>query len=273
MPHKIFLSHNHNDKPLVEAVAIKLASIFGLDQVFYDSWSIQPGDGIIDLMNKGLEAPEFVFFFVSKNSLASGMVKLEWQNALYLASKGKTRIIPVRIDGSDMPAILKQTLFIDMHNVGLEAAIAQIVSVAQRNASFTPQHQGFSNLTYSASKVANGAIEIVVRASHLMEPNPRFLALISNFENEVTFGIRGETTFVAGYSENAGRQANGRPAHGILLHCTSRALTPAHPVRIDLGRQGTTEVGFLDLFHQRGENEWVPVPREWPGLITANRAL
>ena len=57
MGHKIFLSHNHNDKPLVEAVALKLATIFGQDEVFYDSWSIQPGEDIIDKMNQGLEAP------------------------------------------------------------------------------------------------------------------------------------------------------------------------------------------------------------------------
>ncbi len=48
-------------------MALKLTGIFGQDQVFYDSWSIRPGDGIIDQMNKGLEAPEFVFFFVSAN--------------------------------------------------------------------------------------------------------------------------------------------------------------------------------------------------------------
>lgn len=129
MAHKIFLSHNHNDKQVVEPVALKLASIFGQDEVFYDSWSIHPGDGIIDQMSKGLEAPKFVFFFVSANSLASGMVKLEWQNALYSATQGKTRLIPVRVDGSDMPAVLRQTLFIDMHTIGLTAAIAQIVSV------------------------------------------------------------------------------------------------------------------------------------------------
>lgn len=97
-------------------------------------------------MNKGLEAPEFVFFFVSANSLPSGMAKLEWQNALYSAPKGKTRIVPVRVDGSEMLPVLKQTLFIDMHTAGLEAAIAQIVIVTQGRASFTPQHAGFSNL-------------------------------------------------------------------------------------------------------------------------------
>jgi hypothetical protein len=136
-------------------------------------------------MNKGLEAPEFVFFFVSRHSLASGMVKLEWQNALYAASKGRTRIVPVRVDGSEMPAVLKQTLFIDMHTVGLEAAIAQIVSVTQGNASFTPQHEGFSNLSYTKVMAADGTIDITIKASHLMEPNPNFSLVVTNAEADL----------------------------------------------------------------------------------------
>lgn len=69
----IFLSHNFKD-----------GDIFGQENVFYDSWSIQPGDGIIDKMNDGLTQCKLFFFFVSNNSLNSEMVKLEWQNALSL---------------------------------------------------------------------------------------------------------------------------------------------------------------------------------------------
>ena len=36
----IFLSHNQKDKPVVEQVAMRLAQIFGSDNVFYDAWSI-----------------------------------------------------------------------------------------------------------------------------------------------------------------------------------------------------------------------------------------
>ena len=50
----IFLSHNSNDKPVVEQVALKLKNIYGQDKVFYDSWSIQPGEGIVDKMDEGL---------------------------------------------------------------------------------------------------------------------------------------------------------------------------------------------------------------------------
>lgn len=73
----IFLSHNYKDKPVVEQVALRLKSIYGIDKVFYDSWSIQPGDGIIDKMNEGLSNCKFFLFFISQNSLSSNMVKLE----------------------------------------------------------------------------------------------------------------------------------------------------------------------------------------------------
>lgn len=50
----IFISHNSNDKPVVEPIAMKLAEVFGRKEVFYDSWSIKPGEGIINKMNQGL---------------------------------------------------------------------------------------------------------------------------------------------------------------------------------------------------------------------------
>jgi TIR domain len=260
MTHRIFLSHNHNDKPLVEPVAIRLAAIFGQDQVFYDSWSITPGDGIIDQMNKGLEAPEFVFFFVSGNSLNSGMVKLEWQNALYAASKGKTRIIPVRVDGTAMPPILRQTLFIDMHTIGLEAAIAQIVSVTQGNASFTPQHQGFSNLTYEVVTGTDGSLEIVVRASHLMEPNPRFMLLVGNTQDEIEW-TAGVGTFMGGFNSDV-RLDNGTTHNGVVMSPISGSLTPAFPWRMQLKKRGTKPIVFRDVLHQVSESDWRAIPRK-----------
>lgn len=90
----IFLSHNYNDKPIVEQVALKLSAIYGRDNVFYDSWSIQPGDGIIDKMEKGLTNCKFFFFFVSANSLNSNMVKMEWQNAIFKAAQSFIKVIP-----------------------------------------------------------------------------------------------------------------------------------------------------------------------------------
>lgn len=101
----IFLSHNFKDKVIVEPIALRLREIFAQDKVFYDSWSIQPGNGIIDKMNEGLTQCKLFFFFVSNNSLLSEMVKLEWQNALLKMTNGQTKIIPIRLDNCIIPAI------------------------------------------------------------------------------------------------------------------------------------------------------------------------
>lgn len=261
MTHKIFLSHNYTDKPVVEPVALRLAQIFGESAVFYDSWSIRPGDGIIDQMNKGLEAPEFVFFFVSANSLASQMVKLEWQNALFSATRGKTRIIPVRVDGSSMPPLMTQTLYIDMYSAGLEAAIAQIVNVTQGNASFTPQHQGFSNLTYSTTPVTDdGSIVLSIHASHFMEPNGSFLLEITNNQEEFSCEASNGQAFFGGFNAKSATDPSGLNVHAFLYRTMGGAVTPGHPLRIKLTRTKDVPLNLVTVRHETVENQWTPIP-------------
>jgi hypothetical protein len=133
----IFISHTWIDKPLIEPITIKLADIYGQDKVFYDSWSIQPGDGIIDKMNTGLSECKFFLFFVSKNSLNSNMVQLEWQNMLMQSSKNQNiKFIPIKIDDCILPIILLQTLYIDVFGKGLDYALRQMVDVINGNNTF-----------------------------------------------------------------------------------------------------------------------------------------
>lgn len=125
----IFLSHNKNDKPVVEQVALRLSNIYGREKVFYDSWSIQPGEGIIDKMDEGLTNCKYFFYFVSSNSLKSNMVKMEWQNALFKAATGAIKFIAIRLDDSRMPSIIAQNLYIDLYGHGIDVAVRQIVDV------------------------------------------------------------------------------------------------------------------------------------------------
>ncbi|MCW8175819.1 toll/interleukin-1 receptor domain-containing protein [Verminephrobacter aporrectodeae] len=253
MAHKIFLSHNHKDKVLVEPVALRLKEIFGQDQVFYDSWSIQPGDSIIGKINQGLESPEFLFLFATQSSLASGMVKLEWQNALFAASKGKTRIVPIRVDGSEMPSILKQTVYIDMYTNGLEAAITMIVNVIQGNTSFTPQHQGFSNLAYSQLLNEDGSVEVTIRASHLFEPNPEFSFVLANAENDVKWGMKNDAPFM-GSSGTCGTS----PA--VMMRPIGASLAPNLPLTFVFSKKAEAFINIIGVLHKKGENDFVPVP-------------
>jgi hypothetical protein len=257
----IFLSHNHNDEPVVEPVAVRLRGIFGQDNIFYDAWSIQPGDGIIQKMNEGMTSPEFVFFFVSAHSLASRMVELEWQNALYKSTKGECKIIPVRVDGSAMPAVLLQNLYIDMYTHGIEVAIVQIVNVIQGNNTFTPQHLGFSNLTYSVSGDPANELTITIAASHLLEPNPEFLILVANAEHELKIALNGGQPHRGGFNENV-KLDNGAVTNALVVAPLGGAITPSLPMIVVLAARNSTPVKLNGVFHKKTHERWEAIPEK-----------
>lgn len=247
MAHRIFLSHKNEDKPVVEPVALRLREIFGEEAVFYDAWSIQPGDGIIEKMNQGLQAPEFVFFFVSSRSLESGLVKVEWQNALLKASKGETRLVPVRIDNTAMPEVLRQNLYIDVYSVGIEVGLNQIVNVVQGNSTFTAQHLGFSNLTFSATAAPDKSLLIIVSASHLMEPNPNLVLLLDNSQDEVKIDLNNGAPMLQGFHVKPFPTIN---ANGFAVAPMGGAITPERPMRIKLSlEKSEAELKLVGLVH------------------------
>jgi hypothetical protein len=135
---RIFISHSHKDKHLVEPIAIELDKVSGIDHIFYDSWSVQPTDtGIIDKINKGLTKANIFFYFVSKNSLESKMVELEWQNALCLEVKGGMKFVAVKLDDCVMPAVLTQKLYIDYNGKGVQIALKEMIDVIHERNTFS----------------------------------------------------------------------------------------------------------------------------------------
>ena len=63
MSEKIFISYNHKDASIVDMISRRLELEFGRNNIFYDAWSIQPGNSIIGKINDGLEM--FTTFFSS----------------------------------------------------------------------------------------------------------------------------------------------------------------------------------------------------------------
>jgi hypothetical protein len=256
----IFISHNYNDKGIIEPIALKLAEIFGQDQVFYDSWSMQPGDGIIDRMNEGLEKTSHFFFFVSSNSLKSNMVKMEWQNAIFKSSKGNCKVIPVRLDSSAMPAILSQSLYIDLYTNGLDAAIGQIVNVIQGNSTYNAPSNNFSNLSFELNNLSEDELEIVILANYYLEPIPNFLILVENSENELTFKLPAEGMFNGGFNKDV-KLANGKIVNAQLMKAP-RGITPKMPLRISIKRKKDNTFKFVGILHQTSENQYEPIPNK-----------
>lgn len=256
----IFLSHNKNDKPIVEPIAIRISKIFGVDNVFYDSWSMQPGDGLIDKMNEGLERAKFFFLFVSVNSLSSNMVKLEWQNALMKATQGKCKIIPIRLDGSLMPAILMQTLYLDLYSNGMEVVIKQMVDVILGKNTFEPQFSHFSNIEAIIEKV-NDSTRITFQAKYYMEPTSMYLICTKNSEDEISYQVQSDSSYEGGFN-NGVKLSNGETYNCIFIH-VSRATTPQNPLIVNLTPKNNANIQIKVIMKGENNHDFHSIPINW----------
>lgn len=253
----IFLSHNHKDKTIVEQVALRLRDTFGQEKIFYDSWSMQPGDGIIDKMNEGLRDCKLFLFFVSKNSLQSNMVKLEWQNAVMKAASGDTKIIPVKLDDCLMPPILMQSLYIDLFGNGLEVAIRQIVDVMTGRNTFNPGPQQFSNLRAYFYKEGSSTF-VEVHAEHYLEPISHFLFLTNMAKTDVKFqyksGSMCNTGFHTGITLNDGKTYNAQ------FIGVEKGTVPGFPFLVEVTSPTNKEISIEGVMHEKKQNEWASMP-------------
>ncbi len=254
---KIFISHNSNDKQIVEPIAIRLAQVYGQSNVFYDSWSIQPGDGIIDKMNSGLFECDFFFFFVSKNSLQSQMVKLEWQNALLKATKGSVKLIPVKLDDCLMPAILLQTLYIDIYGKGLEFGFRQMIDLINGQNTFQGQFQTYENVRASI-KPNNGGYKIEIAAMTYFEPIARFLILIDCDPKMVVVNCTTDSVRMTGAQE--GITLNNGFKCNALLESVSRGLTPSFPYRVEISHKENASFNCYGVMRAVTDQEYRIIP-------------
>lgn len=252
----IFLSHNHKDKELVGTIAKTLSEVFGQDQIFYDDWSIKPGDGIIDKMNEGLKNCRFFFFFVSKNSLNSEMVKLEWQNALLKATKNQVTLIPVKIDDCLMPDVILQTKYIDIFGQGLENGVRQIVDVINGTNSIPSGARTYENVRGYLKK-ENKDIIIEFRAESYLEPQSKYLILLDNQEKEFSQTCLSDGMTMGGFNRDL--EINGVKTNGTMVS-VSRGTSPGFPVIVKLSPNGDKEVKLKGLMRAVKQNEYKLIP-------------
>lgn len=261
----IFLSHNFNDKPIVEPIAIKLATIFGMNKVFYDSWSMQPGEGIIDKMNEGLSQCKFFFFFVSKNSLASNMVKLEWQNALYKATQNRIKLIPVKLDDCLMPDILIQTLYIDIYGKGMEFGIRQIIDVINNVNTFNQGVQTYENVRgYIITKESTESeLHIQIRAEMYVEPMSKYILLFENYESEISVDTTNQIKMQRPEFMANVDVADNYKCNGIYFRLADSTV-PGYPIRFIAKKRTQIPIKFVGIMRYVGENliKLIPIVAE-----------
>lgn len=251
----IFLSHTHKDKALVEPFALALSREFGQANVFYDSWSIQPGEGIIDKMNEGLGKTAVMFYFVSANSLHSKMVDLEWQNALMASSKGQIRLIPIRTDGADVPPILRQTVYLDLYNNSLKSMIEMAVKIARGENVFSPQHEDFINIRAHIRRAGN-RIHFRVEALRLREPHCDFMCCIENDPASFSLGMPGMVEYhrVKGFT-----LFDGSIVNAVGMKKAGEVISPGMPIDMVLFSRNDEMPRFIMLLHREGD-QYLEVP-------------
>jgi TIR domain len=259
MRKKIFISYSKADNLVVENTALRLEKIVSREEIFYDKWSIRPGDGIIDKIGEGLEAPEVFLFFLSKNSIGSYVAGLEWKNALFSAVRTNTRFVPVRLDDSIVPALLRQTNYIDMHEIGMEKGIETILKVIKGESTFVPQYHNQSNLTFSLSHTENGDIDVKITAQVVQEISPVFALLTRNNETEFGTFFSGGTLVNSSFFTDQ-HLGNGHSSNALVVRPTL-TIKPGLSFTIRMSPRGTTPVSFEGLYKQITENEYTPIPR------------
>jgi hypothetical protein len=132
---KIFISHSHLDKLAVERISERLRQD-GHD-VWVDRERLAPGDNILEKIEKGLESADVLIVVISANSSRSKWVQHEFSAiALQQIYKREQRVIPVRLDDSEVPAYLADRMFVDLSQdfvSGLEALSAGLTKLKSQD--------------------------------------------------------------------------------------------------------------------------------------------
>lgn len=114
---KVFISHATADKDrFVLPFATRLRSK-GVD-AWVDQWEMLPGDSLVNkIFDEGLKNCETFVVVLSKNSIEKAWVREELNAAMIKKIEEGRKLIPIRLDGCEIPECLKHTLWQDIHDL------------------------------------------------------------------------------------------------------------------------------------------------------------
>jgi TIR domain len=102
---RIFISHNKADKANARLIATLLVSQG--ENVWFDSWELQPGDSIAGGIEEGLGQADTFLLLWSREASKSNWVGAEYRGFLQRRMNDTgLRIIPVGLDGTPFPILV-----------------------------------------------------------------------------------------------------------------------------------------------------------------------
>lgn len=243
----IFISYNQGDKQIVGVLAEGLRAEFGEKNVFFDAWSIQPGDGIIERIDNGLRECRFFFVVVTARSLASKMVGLEWRNALMKSVKGGCRFIPIRAEVCEIPPIFLETVYIDFVHLGFVETLRQMACIVRGGSTYVPPQAPPVNLIARYSGNTRRVV-ITVSAVHFTERSALFVVLVGNQEGEVRGSVASEGIYISAF-QRISLTTPKMVCHGFALG-RDGPLYPKYPIELVLTATGSKDVSFVGLMRE-----------------------
>ena len=127
---RAFVSHNHKDKPVVRPFAAKLR-LGGVD-IWLDEWELRPGDSLPGKVGAALGTVDTVLLCWSRNASESEWVRSELEAAIVrrMEERDGFRIIPVCLDDTPLPILLRHLLRVAITEDESQGAVNQILGVS-----------------------------------------------------------------------------------------------------------------------------------------------
>jgi hypothetical protein len=125
-PVHVFLSHQALDKPVAREIATFL---FADDAgVWFDEWSIRPGDSIPGEIQAGMASCTHFIVLWSQHAARSPWVARELEAILMKAiQEGRPRVIPVLLDMAPLPPLLEPIKYLEYDPRSPDAYRRQLV--------------------------------------------------------------------------------------------------------------------------------------------------
>ena len=124
-----FLSHNRADKGIARSLGAQL-QLAGAS-VWFDEWELRAGDSIPGKVNEALARVDCVILLWSDSASSSNWVRAELEAGIQRGlDEDSLRIIPVMLDDTPVPALLRPLRRVDLRHGDIANAVNEVMGFA-----------------------------------------------------------------------------------------------------------------------------------------------
>ena len=192
-----FISHSSRDKERAVELADRLRG-HGVD-VWLDHEQLRYGDSVTKGISQGLEQCTVILVLISRNFTASSWCRAEYEPLLAKEiESGNTSVIPVRLDDSDVPILLRTKHYVDLRRqidesvvreLAYQISIGTVQTAVNRHSTTRSYHCSLLSMVIGSVvkdfPVATMTDEQIVQAQSLIDLYRTVDTLVAQFQSIV----------------------------------------------------------------------------------------